>query len=1027
MPLLRTFGELRLELGGADAPEPDLRSVKPLVLLAYLVLEGQRPVERAFLADLLWGDERPDTARASFRQALHTLRRAIGADSFSGDRGTAVSLVPGKVESDLQAVERAFGAEDLRTFLQWYRGPFLVDVDLDRLETLARWTERVRQRWRDRLLLLARSSFDTLLARGALAEAAELAREVLRVEPEMDEMVPVVADALVAAGAEHDARDALERARDRLAVQDLQVPSDILTRLARLDRARALRPRDGTTAVGEARFDERFVGRDDALGRLFRLAERARAGRRARALIMGPPGIGKSRLLDEFEMRLGGRGLRVARIRYLSPMRSIAWSALGECIRTLCALPGAIGVSERTAGVLVGLLPELGTQYPSAKAATVSETRLHDARADALEDLLDAVADDRVMVLLQDDTQWVDDASRATIDHVLGREGRRVLDVRATRDEDAPIPPGTEPILLGALSASEIRLLLGGLAPAGTAVSPDAVAEALGTSTAGIPQLLMLELHRLVQEDQLYLDAGRWVLRNEGQAQVEVGARAGLIRRLDNLSHPEVLALRTLVLWRRPIEDGELHTVLQVLDAGRTAADWRRALSTLEQAGFIVLRRNAWVVAHELVVEAVQRASPRAETVAVLLALGVGALAEGPRSVQSIEHLALLCGQLDAPEVAEMLVRRGSRDATLRLLGLRGQALVERVVAATGRPEWRPRLTRALGFVGRRTEREQISLGALGTLVVAGVGWLLLMLQPRLVVEAAPMVEPSSEEGGVGFVVQPRIGVLDGFGRRLETFDGVVRVRVRDAVVASDSVRRVSNGRAQFKSLLIRGHTGESLVLRFSSHWWVRGVEVDPLGVTAYAGDAFRIVEATVNDRAVAPNGRVRVPADAKELHVVVTYEFTAEKATANYVVGAAANWLPAPVATVRLAGLPRPVRNAWQTVAFTVPAPPAGDGHAILFAMDAEGSVEHVFSRTNWSAGAPEWGDGNDLVSMPQAVIDSLRARGRVLWGPLLYESYPTPLGRLDPLSRAPARPVERRRYVPWPVVGGAIRIRTD
>src|SRR5437879_7106005 len=51
---------------------------KVVALLAYLVLEADRPHRREALAGLLWPEQTEDAARTSLRQALSHLRRALG-------------------------------------------------------------------------------------------------------------------------------------------------------------------------------------------------------------------------------------------------------------------------------------------------------------------------------------------------------------------------------------------------------------------------------------------------------------------------------------------------------------------------------------------------------------------------------------------------------------------------------------------------------------------------------------------------------------------------------------------------------------------------------------------------------------------------------------------------------------------------------------------------------------------------------------------------------------------------------------
>jgi DNA-binding SARP family transcriptional activator len=59
-----------------------LHSAKTLALLAFLTLEPDTSHSREKLAALLWGDSPESRARQSLRQALYSLRRALGADPF---------------------------------------------------------------------------------------------------------------------------------------------------------------------------------------------------------------------------------------------------------------------------------------------------------------------------------------------------------------------------------------------------------------------------------------------------------------------------------------------------------------------------------------------------------------------------------------------------------------------------------------------------------------------------------------------------------------------------------------------------------------------------------------------------------------------------------------------------------------------------------------------------------------------------------------------------------------------------------
>src|SRR5512137_956885 len=73
--VVRLLGGFRVELDGEVVY--DFETDKARALLAYLVVEADRPHRRETLAGLLWPD-RPDTvARARLRQTLFRVRQAL--------------------------------------------------------------------------------------------------------------------------------------------------------------------------------------------------------------------------------------------------------------------------------------------------------------------------------------------------------------------------------------------------------------------------------------------------------------------------------------------------------------------------------------------------------------------------------------------------------------------------------------------------------------------------------------------------------------------------------------------------------------------------------------------------------------------------------------------------------------------------------------------------------------------------------------------------------------------------------------
>jgi DNA-binding SARP family transcriptional activator len=77
-----------------------LRGRRADALFVYLALEGERPVPRRLLAELLWPERASDGGQGALRQAVHVIRKATTPCLLKTD-GDSLSLSPGKVETDL--------------------------------------------------------------------------------------------------------------------------------------------------------------------------------------------------------------------------------------------------------------------------------------------------------------------------------------------------------------------------------------------------------------------------------------------------------------------------------------------------------------------------------------------------------------------------------------------------------------------------------------------------------------------------------------------------------------------------------------------------------------------------------------------------------------------------------------------------------------------------------------------------------------------------------------------------------------
>jgi class 3 adenylate cyclase/tetratricopeptide (TPR) repeat protein len=205
-----------------------------------------------------------------------------------------------------------------------------------------------------------------------------------------------------------------------------------------------------------------LVGRAAELAQLHSLVERVEQRRGAHlATVIGEAGVGKSRLLQEFEreLRLGQTVPLVRRGRCLPYGSSVAYWPLGEVIRTECAIvdgdPPATAWAKLSAR-LDELLDEprregagssparialiarlLGIEAPeeSSPAEELDAQRAREAFFAAVRSCVEGLARERPLVLVWEDIHWADEGMLDLIEHLVQWAHAPVLQICLTREE----------------------------------------------------------------------------------------------------------------------------------------------------------------------------------------------------------------------------------------------------------------------------------------------------------------------------------------------------------------------------------------------------------------------------------------------------------------------------------------------------------------------------------------------------------------------------------------------------------------
>src|SRR5256712_3268688 len=183
--------QARLEPGSAIA----LPTRKSQALLAYLTLPLGRAHPRDKPAALLWGGIREESARASLRQALFSIRKALGeAESVLRQDGDSLALDAEAVEVDAALFERAVKQgtpEALARAVELYGGDLLRGFVLDEAP-FEEWVLGERERLRE----LALEALARLLAHhgksGATEAAVPTALRLLPLRPVQEPVHPAL-------------------------------------------------------------------------------------------------------------------------------------------------------------------------------------------------------------------------------------------------------------------------------------------------------------------------------------------------------------------------------------------------------------------------------------------------------------------------------------------------------------------------------------------------------------------------------------------------------------------------------------------------------------------------------------------------------------------------------------------------------------------------------------------------------------------------------------------------------------------
>jgi class 3 adenylate cyclase/tetratricopeptide (TPR) repeat protein len=362
-------------------------------------------------------------------------------------------------------------------------------------------------------------------------------------------------------------------------------------------------PSGSRSSIAEAGLP--MIGRDEELTVLNSAWDSVLSGRGRMVELVAEPGMGKTRLLDEFLGNL--KEVRIVKAECRLYQSATPYFPMATLLRSALGLPEGIGeeLAADLKRVVMGSAPELepwlallgaplDIELPeSEEVRQLDDEFKRDKLEEAVEDLLASVLTEPA-VLTIDDTHWMDEASAKLLEHVTGSLDARPWLVIVSRrpGNDGFITPELETVdrvELRVLDAEQAASLID--AATSDRLLPQDQVRSLAARAEGNP-LFLIEL----------LDA---LKRGEDVATLPHSVEGMIGARIDRLPLEDLTTLRQLSVLGSGFYSIHANAVLEPAQS----RDLEATLARLE--GFLLTEERGWVLfRHALIRDAAYQGLP---------------------------------------------------------------------------------------------------------------------------------------------------------------------------------------------------------------------------------------------------------------------------------------------------------------------------------------------------------------------------------------------------------------------------------
>ena len=483
---VRTIGTVEIWLGDRRLAKQTERTV---ALAVYLCARVREPLTRAHLAEMFWPESDESRGRHNLRQMLYRLRK-MGFPL--GEEDETVSVRESLLDCDIARVLHAGWIEAPDAELLESTATFLPGLETSISPAFTYWLEEIQARLTAQFRHAGLEQLKAARREGRWSALDRWSRVVLRHDPLNEEATLARAESAAMSGSKALALEILDNF-----VEDLGDKSSHIGLPAQILRRRIAE--SPTEWGGRSSRELPLVGRERELSTITRALSHARQGSGSAILLLGPAGIGKTRLVREVVRfaRLNGLSCTHTQASAADQGRPLALGArLAEGLLDTPGVascpPSAFGLLKRlhSPGAMLSPLDSLVNPAPQ-------ESTSYWAFAEAIS----AAAHERPLLVIVEDLHHADVASVSLLNALTEKcQSTRCLFVataRTVREMPTPGDPSEfVSVRLGALSASESVELLNGIDAAGTSLEERDRAAIVRTAGGNPFFLRELSFHR---------------------------------------------------------------------------------------------------------------------------------------------------------------------------------------------------------------------------------------------------------------------------------------------------------------------------------------------------------------------------------------------------------------------------------------------------------------------------------------------------------------------------------------------------